>query len=193
MHGRAFTSHLVRHLSLSGRLSVYKVVRDGWQLNVINTQPPSGDAAEPFLQALAEAYSQMAMLAATIIISAMNAAHAPADCGGQATAQNDSVWDNIDMLGLGDLTAGLEGQTSDLAHQNEAAPSRINVCYGEPATIMRAEARYRPLPVGPTCHRPLHLQLTIPHLPPTPAEYGDKGLPGPLKTLPLHDKQAWSL
>ena len=40
-----------------GRLSVYEVVGDGWQLNVINTHVPFGDATEPFLQALAEASS----------------------------------------------------------------------------------------------------------------------------------------
>ena len=29
--------HLVHHLSILGRLSVYEVVGEGWQLNVINT------------------------------------------------------------------------------------------------------------------------------------------------------------
>ena len=47
--------HLVHHLSIPGRLGVYEVVRDGWQLNVINAHVPFGDATEPFLQALAEA------------------------------------------------------------------------------------------------------------------------------------------
>ena len=46
--------HLVHHLSIPGRLSVYEVVGDGWQLNVINTQIPFGDATEPFLQAMAQ-------------------------------------------------------------------------------------------------------------------------------------------
>ena len=52
--------HLVHHLSVPGRLGVYEVVGDGWQLNVINVRVPFSDATEPFLQALAEAYGQMA-------------------------------------------------------------------------------------------------------------------------------------
>ena len=71
--------HLFHHSSIPGRLSVYEVVGDGWQLNVINTHVPFGDATEPFLQALAEAYRQMAILAPTIIIGDMNAAPTPAD------------------------------------------------------------------------------------------------------------------
>ena len=47
--------HVVHHLSIPGRLSVYEVVRDGWHLNVINTHVPFSYATEPFLQALAEA------------------------------------------------------------------------------------------------------------------------------------------
>ena len=77
--------HLVHHLSIPGRLGVYEIVGDGWQLNVINAHVPFGDATEPFLQALAEAYRQMAMLAPTIIIGDMNAAPTTADRGGQAT------------------------------------------------------------------------------------------------------------
>ena len=65
---------LVHHLSVPGRLGVYEVVEDGWQLNVINTHVPFGEATEPFLQALAEAYRQMAMLAPTVIIGDMNVA-----------------------------------------------------------------------------------------------------------------------
>ena len=53
--------HLVHHLSVPERLGVYEVVGDGWQLNVINAHVPFGDATEPFLQALAEAYRRMAM------------------------------------------------------------------------------------------------------------------------------------
>ena len=70
--------HLVHHLSIPGGLSVYQVVGDGWQLNVINAHVRFGDATEPLLQALAEAYRQIAMLAATIIIGDMNAAPTPA-------------------------------------------------------------------------------------------------------------------
>ena len=76
--------HLVHHLSIPGRLGVSEFVGDGWQLNIINAHVPFGDATEPFLQALAEAYRQMAMLAPTIIIGDMNAAPTPADRGGQA-------------------------------------------------------------------------------------------------------------
>ena len=71
--------HLVQHLSIPGRLSVSEVARDRWQLNVINAHVPFGDTTEPFLQALAEAYRQMAMLAPKIIIIDMNAAPTPAD------------------------------------------------------------------------------------------------------------------
>ena len=64
LHARAgIHVHLVHHLSIPGGLSVYEVVGDGWQLNVSNTHVPFRDATEPFLQALAEAYRQMAMLA----------------------------------------------------------------------------------------------------------------------------------
>ena len=184
--------HLVHHLSVPGRLGVYEVVGDGWQLNVINTHVPFGEATEPFLQALAEAYRQMAMLAPTVIIGDMNAAPTPADRGGQATPQDQAVRDTIEMLGLVDLTASLEGQPSHFPHQTDAAPSRIDVCYGDPTTIIRAEARYGPLPLGPTGHSPLHIRLTIPNLPPSPPEDADQGLPPPLKMPPLHDKHAWS-
>ena len=66
--------HLVHQLSIPGGLSVYEVIRDGWQLNVINTHVPFGDATEPCPQALAEAYRQIAMLAPPMIIGDMNAA-----------------------------------------------------------------------------------------------------------------------
>ena len=102
--------HLVHHLSVPGRLGVYEVVGDGWKLNVINAHVSFGDATEPFLQAPAEAYRQMAMLAPTIIIGDMNAAPTPADRGGQATTQDHAVCDTIEILGLVDLTANLEGQ-----------------------------------------------------------------------------------
>ena len=184
--------HLVHHLSIPGRLGVYEVVGDGWQLNVINAHVPFGDATEPFLQALAEAYRQMAMLAPTIIIGNMNAAPTPADRGGQVTSREYAVRDTIKMLGLVDLTANLEGQPSQFPHQADAAPSRIDVCYGAPTTIIRAEARYGPLLLGPTGHSPLHIGLTIPNLPPSPTEDADQGLPPPLRMPPLHDKQALS-
>ena len=64
--------HPVQHFSIPRRLSVYEVVGDGWQLNVIEAKVPLSDATEPFLLALAEAYRQMAMLAPTIITGAMN-------------------------------------------------------------------------------------------------------------------------
>ena len=83
--------HVVHHLSVPGRLGVYEVVGDGWQLSVINAHFPFSDATEPFLQALAEAYRQMAMLAPTIIIGDMNAAPTPADRGKQATPQSATL------------------------------------------------------------------------------------------------------
>ena len=104
--------HLVHHLSIPGRLGVYEVIGDGWQLDVINAHVPFGDAKGPFLQATAEAYRQMAMLAPTIIIGELNAAPTPADRGGQATIQDHAVRDTIKMPGLVDLTANLEGQPS---------------------------------------------------------------------------------
>ena len=162
--------HLVHHLSIPGRLGVYEVVGDGWQLNVITAHVPFGDATELFLQALAEAYRQMAMLPPTIIIGDTNAAPGPADRGGQATLHDHAVRDTIEMLGLVDLTTNLEGQPSHFPRQTDAAPSRIDVCYGDPTTIIRAEARYGPLPLGHRGHSPLHIRLTIPNLPPSPPE-----------------------
>ena len=184
--------HLVHHLSIAGRLSVYEVVGDGWQLSVINVHAPFSDTTEPFLQALAEAYRQMAMLAPTIIIGNINAAPTSADRGGQATPEDHAVRDTVEVLGLVDLTADLEGQPSHFPHQTEAAPSCIDVCYGDPTTIIRLEARYGPLPLGPTGHRPLHMRLTIANLPPSPPGDADQGLPPPLRMSPLHDKQACS-
>ena len=182
--------HLVHHLSIPGRPSVYEVARDRWQLNVINTHVPFGDATEPFLQALAKAYRQMALLSPTIIIGDMNAAPTPADQGGQARPQDHAVRDTIKMLRLMDLMANLEGQPSHFSHQTEAAPSRTDVCHGNPTTIIRAEARYGPLLLGPTGRRPLPIRLTIPNLPPSPPEDADQGLSPPLKMPPLHDRQA---
>ena len=121
----------------------------------------------------------MAMLAPTVIIGDMNAAPTPADRGGQATLQDQAVRDTIEMLALVDLTANLEGQPSHFPHQTDAAPSRIDVCYGDSTTIIRAEARYGPLPLGSTDHSPLHIRLTIPNLPPSPPEDADQGLPPP--------------
>ena len=184
--------HLVPHLSIPGRLSVYEVVGDGWQLNVINDHVPFGDATEPFLQALAEAYRQMAMLAPTIIIGDMNAAPTLADRGGQATPQDHAVRETVQMLELVDLKANLEGQPSHFPHQADAAHSRIDVRYGDPTTIIRAEAQYGPLLLGPTGHSPLHIRLTIPNLPPSPQGDADQGLPPPLRMPPLHNKPAWS-
>ena len=178
--------HLVHHLSIPGRLGVYEVVGDGWQLKVINARVPFSDATESFPQALAEAHRQMAMLARTIIISDMNAAPTPADRGGQATSQDQAFGDTIEILGLVELTANLEGQPSHFPHQIDAAFSRSDVCYGDPTT------RYGPLPLGPTGHSPLHIRLTIPNLPPSPPEDADHGLPPPLRMPPLHDKQSWS-
>ena len=132
--------HLVHHLSIPGSLAVYEVVEDEWQPNFINAHVPFGDATESLLQALAETYRQMAMLSPTIIMGDMNAAPTPADRGGQATPQDHAVRDTIKVLGLVDLTANLEGQPSHFPHQTDAAPSRIDVCYGEPTTIIRAEA-----------------------------------------------------
>ena len=128
----------------------------------------------------------------TIIIGDMNAAPTPADRRGQATPQDHAVRDTIEMMGLMDLTANLEGQPSHFPHQTNAAPSRIYVCYGDPTTIIRAEARYGPLQLRPTGHGPLHIRLTIPNLPPSPPEDADQGLPPPLKMPALHDKHAWS-
>ena len=152
--GAGIRVHLVHHLSILGRLSVYKVVGDGWQLNVINTHVAFGDATELFLQALGEAYHQMAMLAPTIIIGDMSAAPTQADRGRQATCQDHFVRDTIDMLRRVDLTADFEGQSSHFPHQTEAAPSCINVCYGDPTTIIRVEAPYGPLPLRPTGNSP---------------------------------------
>ena len=132
----------------------------------------------------------MAMLAPTIIISDLNPASTPADRGGQATPQDHAVRDTIKMLGLVNLTADLEGQSSHFPNQADAAPSRIDVCYGDPTTIIRAEARYGPLPLGPTGHSPLYTRFTIPNLPPSPSEDADQGLPPPLRMPGLHDKQA---
>ena len=113
------------------------------------------------------------MLAPTIIIGDMNADPTPADRGGQATHQDHAVRDTIDMLGLVHLRANLEGQSSHFPDQADAAPSRIDVCYGDPTTIIQAEARYGPLPLGPTGHSPLQIRLTIPNLPPSPPEDAD--------------------
>ena len=160
--------------------------------NVINADVPFGDATEPFFPALAEAYRQIAMLAPTIIIGDMNAAPTLGDQGGQATPQDHAVRNTIEMLGLMDLRAILEGQQSHFPHQTDAAPSRIDVCYGAPTTIIRVEARYGPLPLRPTGHSPLHVRFTIPNLPPSPPEDADQGLPPPLRMPPMQDKQAWS-
>ena len=176
--------NLVHHLSIPGRLGVYEVVGDGWQLNAINAHVPFGNATEPFLQALAEAYRQMAMLAPTVIIGDMNAAPIPADRGGQATPQDHAVRETIEMLGLVDLTANLQCQPSHFPHQADAAPSRIDVCYGDPTTIIQAEARYGPLPLGNTGHSPLHIRLPILNLPPSPPEDADQGLPPPPEDAP---------
>ena len=179
--------HLVHHLSIPWRLGIYEVVGDGWLLNVINAHVPFGDATEPFLQA-----RQMAMLVPTIIIGDMNAAPTTTARGGQVTPQDHAVCDTIEMLGLVDLTANLEAQPSHFRHQADAAPSSIDVCYGDRTTIIRAEARYGPLPLRPTGHSPLHIRLTIPNLPPSPPEDADQGLPPLLRMPPLHDKEAWS-
>ena len=126
----------------------------------------------------------MGMLASTIIIGDTNAAPNLADQEGQATAQDNAVRVTIEILGRANLTANLEGQPSHFPHQTDAAPSGIDICYGDPTTIIRAEAQYGPLPLGPTGHRPLHIRLTIPKFPPSPPEDADQGLPPPRKMPP---------
>ena len=147
--------HLVHHLSVPGRLGVYEVVGDGWKLNVINTRVPFGEATEPFLQALAEAYRQMAMLAPTVIIGDMNAAPTPADRGGQTTPQDQAVRDTIEMLGLVDLTANLEGQPSQ-AHPTRPHRATHSHAHGRcrlrlPTTPPHGR---RPTTHGPGGHAP---------------------------------------
>ena len=66
----------------------------------------------------------------------------------------------------------------------------MDACYGDPTTIIRAEARYGSPPLEPTGIRPLHICLTIPNPPPGPPEDADQGLPHLLKMSPLHNKQA---
>ena len=110
----------------------------------------------------------------------------------QATPQDHVVHNIIDLLGRVDLTADLEGQPSHFPHETEAAPSRINVCYGDQTTIIRPAARYGPLLLGPTGHKPLNLHLTITNLVPSPPEDADQGLLPPLKMSLLLDKQAGS-
>ena len=90
--------HLVHKLSIPERLGVYVVLGDRWQLDVINAHVPFGDATEPSLQALAEVYLQMAMLARTIIIGDVNAAPTRADRGRQATPQDHAVLPHRRML-----------------------------------------------------------------------------------------------
>ena len=174
--------HLLHHLSIPGIPSVYEVVSDGWQLKVFNIHVPFGDATEPFLQVLAEVYRQAAMLTPTIIISDMNAAPTPADRGGQATPQDHAVRDDNKFRGSC-LMANLEGQPSRFPHRLEATRSCINVCYGDPNIIIRAEAQYGSLPMGPTGNRPMHIRLTISNLPASPPENADQGLPPPRKYL----------
>ena len=152
--------YLVHHLSFPGRLSVYKVVREGWQLNVINTSVPVIDAAAPFLQALAKAYRQTAMLAPTIIIGNMNAAPTPADRSGQAPPHDSTVLDTIDMLELVDLTTNLEGKPSHFPHQTEAplpgltcataTPPRSS---GQRPCTARSYTSTSPFPTFPPTHR----------------------------------------
>ena len=184
--------HLVHHLNVQWRLSVYEVVEDRRQLNVIETHVPFDDAMEPFLRALAEAYRQKAMLALTIIIGDMNATPSLVNHWRQARPQGDAVCDTMNMLGLVDVTAALEGQPSHFPHRTLAVPSGINVCYGDRTTIIWADPWYVLLPLGPTGHRPLHLRLTIRNLPPIPLEDADQSFPDPRKIPPVHDEQAWS-
>ena len=91
---------------------MYEDVGDGWELNVLNTHAPFGAATEPFLQALAGAYRQMAMLAPVIIIGDMNAAPDPADRGEHARPQDHAVRDTIDMPGVGTLASKANHPTS---------------------------------------------------------------------------------
>ena len=132
------------------------------------------------------------MLTPTIIIGDMNAAPNRADRGGQPTPEDRAVCYTIEMLGLADLTANLESQTSHFPHQTNAAPSCMDVCYGNPTTIIRTEPEYGPLPLGPTGHRPLHLSITSHDPPPSSPEDADQGLQPTLKMPQLHNKQGWS-
>ena len=109
----------------------------------------------------------------TIIIGDMNTAPTPADRGGHSTLPDHAVSSTIEMLGLLDLTANQEGQLSYFPHQTEDGPSRIDVCNGDPTTIILTEARYGPLELEHTDYRPLHYCLTITNLPPNTSEDAD--------------------
>ena len=86
------------------------------------------------------------MPAPTIIVGDMNATPTPADRGGQATPHDHAVRDTVEMLGLVDLTANLEGQPSHFPHQTEAAPSRIDVWYGNSTTVILKHIPRQPEP-----------------------------------------------
>ena len=177
--------HVVHHLSIPGRLGVYEVIGDGWQLNVINAHVPFGNATEPLPQALAEAYRQMAMLAPTIIIGDMNAAPTPADPGGQATHQDHAVRDTIEMLGL--------SKANHPTSPTKQMPPHPGLTYAM-ATPPPSSGR-RPH-MDPSCWdsqaiAPCTSVLPSPTFPPAPRGCGPRPTT-PLKMPPLHDKQAWS-
>ena len=121
----------------------------------------------------------MAMLAPTIIIGDMNAAPTLADREGQATPQDHAVRDNIEMLGLVDLTANLEGQPSHFPHQTDAAPSRIDRCYGNPPPSSGRRPDMEPSRWDPQAKAPCTSASPSPTFPPAPQRMRTKAYQPP--------------
>ena len=156
--------HLVHHLSIPGRLSVYDDVGDGWQLNVITAHVPSGDAKEPLPQALARPHHHPRQHERRPKPSTPRwASHSPARCSLRRYRN-----------------ARARGHDGQPRRPTIPLPPPNDVCYGEPTTVIRAVTRYGTLPLGLTGHTAPHILLTFPNLPPSPPEDADQGLPLPL-------------
>ena len=183
--------HAHPDLGVDGRLGAYECVGPGWQLNVLLTHVPFGEETKDFLDALSLAYRRLSLLAPTIIIGHLNAAPTDDDRTCPPTAADIAVWDAMHQMGLIDLTAGLAGTPSHYPHQAGAHPCRIDTCYGDPTTVCVHEATYGDLPPAGTGHRPLYMNLIIPHLPPPAANLPDDILPPTLRFEAEKDHGAW--
>ena len=138
--------HVRGNLSFGGRLAAYQLVDPTWQPNVINVQIPFGDAGETVPEELMEAYRQLAILGATVIIGDFTAAPNIEYHGGQLTLENTAPNVSMQPMGLEDRTASIQGQVMHRPLWPGSTDSRFDLCYTDPTHVEVILTRYHDLP-----------------------------------------------
>ena len=190
-HRTSVTVHAHPDLGEDGCLGAYESSGPGSHVNVLLTHVPFAEETRDLLDALALAYRRVSLLAPTIIMGELCAAHTDGDRTGTPTATNIAVRDAMHQLGLTDFTANLTSTPSNYPYQAGTHPSCIDTCYGDPTTVRVNEAIYGNLPPASTGQQPLYMDLIIPNLRPPAATMPNRTLPAALRFPPEDDHVIW--